>query len=185
MNKNKKGFTLIELLVVVAIIAILSAIAFVSIQGARLRAFDTQIRAELSQVRSNAELYYYDVAGGNGSYLNYPSSTGWTTLANKIPGCSRALLQATDLLGATSYQVVVQQGASPQRYIAWAPLCTNPDANRAYCVDSIGNAMEVVMGTAAGAGNILGQVRTVRSNGTNSRFNCACHVVPTPAGCTP
>jgi len=167
MNKNKKGFTLIELLVVVAIIAILSAIAFVSIQGARLRAFDTQIRAELSQVRSNAELWSYDVNGGNGSYRLYNTSPGWLTVSNKIPGCSRALLLTNDPSGVASYQLRIQHPttASPQRYIAWAPLCTTPPTGvtpRAYCVDSVGNAVEVE----------LARVRTVTDTSSDLHFDC-------------
>ena len=67
--KTERGFTLIELLVVVAIIGILSGIAFVSISGARESAYDTQIKSELSQVRSSAEMYYYDIGGTYGGNL--------------------------------------------------------------------------------------------------------------------
>ncbi len=143
--KKEKGFTLIELLVVVAIIAILSGIAFISIQGARLRAFDTQIRSELSQIRSNAEMYYYEAEGEYGDYRN---SSGWETIKNKIPGCSQAILAEQGYDPSNVYQLEIEDVSNPQNYIAWAPLCSEDDGEgaRIYCVDARGNSLETSMG---------------------------------------
>lgn len=53
-----RGFTLIELLVVIAIIGVLSSVVLVSLNTARARARDAEVRTELAQIRTAVQLYY-------------------------------------------------------------------------------------------------------------------------------
>ncbi len=141
MMKKKKGFTLIELLVVVAIIGILAGIAFISISGAREAAFDTQIRSELGQIRSNAEQYYYN---NEGSYTGYDEpGTAWDDIADDLPNCSAAIHDEEGYENPDQYQIEIESGDYAQSYMAWAALCAESEEDVVYyCIDSDGNAGE-------------------------------------------
>jgi len=67
--KKQRGFTLIELLVTIAIIGLLAAIVFVSLNNARAKARDTKRMADLKQIANALELYY-------DKYGFYPTGSG-------------------------------------------------------------------------------------------------------------
>ncbi len=106
--KKTKGFTLIELLVVIAIIGILSAIVLVSLSGARNRAKDARIQADLNQIRSTAEIFY----GDNNTYTGLFASADVVKLTADITSQGGTLVTST--AGTTTYCAYTSlAGAAP------------------------------------------------------------------------
>lgn len=125
---NRKGFTLIELLVVIAIIGLLSSLAVVSLSSARNKAYDAQIKSDLSQFRTYAELQKTDV----GAYPVLTAAAAGLT----APACSTG-------------GYVVNVAADSLSYAAYAPLCA--DSANDFCVDSSGAAKVTTGHVVAGA----------------------------------
>src|SRR5215469_17537303 len=80
----KKAYTLVELLIVISIIALLSVVAFASLNQARLQARDSKRWADLYQVRTAIETFKSD-------YNHYPkvedsSPDGWQKLKAVLSG---------------------------------------------------------------------------------------------------
>ena len=116
---SKKGFTLIELLVVIAIIGILSSIVLVALRGARNKAKDARLIADMSQVRSVAELVY------DGDYDDLAGDTDYATLVADLTGPE---------LGTQTLILNVEVGKG--NYCAEVTL----NETGSYCVDSTGYA---------------------------------------------
>lgn len=71
-SKRLAGFTLLEMLVVIFIIAIISTLAYVSLEGARSKGRDTRRLSDVNQLRQALELY----RDSEGSYpANLPTSS--------------------------------------------------------------------------------------------------------------
>ena len=76
-TKYKQGFTIVELLIVIVVIAILAAITMVAYNGIQDRAYDTTLKADISNNVKQIELY----AAENGEYPKGGSSYASITSA--------------------------------------------------------------------------------------------------------
>lgn len=104
MLSARKGFTLIELMVAISIIAIISAIGFVSYSQAQVTARDAKRKQDLRSIQTALTLYYqinktYPIAGTApccaGALLSSSASDPWltnlnTSYINKMPRDPRA-----------------------------------------------------------------------------------------------
>ena len=122
---------MIELLVVIAIIGILAAIVLVSLGSARNKAKDTAIKADLSSLRSAAELYAMD---NSESYSGFCAGADATRASAGIAGNGKTM--------------VCNDAATA--WAACAPIYNTTDKN--WCVDSTGVSKSEAGMTCTAAG---------------------------------
>ena len=166
MQKNK-GFTLIELLVVIAIIGILASVVLTSLNSARKKGGDAAIKANLSNIRVQAELYYDDGATYAGTAR--PETTCRDNLTNNIfadTNIKSAIAQANKAAGGTLSNHVYSFTRCAANATSWAVAVTmRGDNNKSWCVDSSGNSLQVI-------GPAQGRSRAILGNGTTSLYTC-------------
>lgn len=127
--KSQRGFTLIELLVVIAIIGILASVVLASLNSARDKGADAAIKANLANIRAQAQLYYEDNGSSYGTAANCSAGmfAGDDTVANQVAAASSS---------ASGSVACVSDGDNWQ-------VSAQLSSGNYWCVDSTGQATDI------------------------------------------
>ena len=125
IQKLNRGFTLIELLVVIAIIGILSSVVLASLNTARGKGANAAVKANLNNIRAQAELVYDPASGAGGSYILVCDDTNVAKGGAAAAAAGGGTFVCNDSAGA---------------WAASTALKIAEGANGFWCVDSVGNA---------------------------------------------
>ena len=141
--KNNKGFTLIELLVVIAIIGVLSTVVLASLTTARTRGRDASVQSQLSNMRSQAELYFASNGTNYGSYYgkNTCVTTGSNIFGSSLTGNLKGMVNAliNTVTAANTGCAVGNSSETSGTGSSWSVSAVSPyDSTKTYCVDSTG-----------------------------------------------
>lgn len=144
----KKGFTLIELLVVISIIGLLASVVLASLQSARNKAADANIKSNLSGIRAQAALYYEDNGQSYGvNYIPGECVTGAAVgtffyddevVQNAITQAQAVGGDGFDAYGIPGDAACALQGAE---WVIAIPM--KGVGGGAWCVDSTGNSIAI------------------------------------------
>ncbi len=134
-----KGFTLIELLVVIAIIGILASVILASLNTARAKGADAASKADLSNARAQAEIYYDNqVPNGYASVCTTAiTANGIVAMINDAASKSGTTVGSTGAAGSPTTTVCHDSATG---WAAAVPL--KSVANTYFCVDSTGAAKQ-------------------------------------------
>jgi prepilin-type N-terminal cleavage/methylation domain-containing protein len=165
-QQMKKGFTLIELLVVIAIIGILSAIVIVNLNSARNKAQDTAIKAQASQLKNTAAVYYDDNGYGYSTSAvasviaiqACPTSTGSAgSFASTFFSNAEAVAALNGMAKNAGRAVKCAMGSGNPNSQSWVVTSAQRNSTKFWCVDSSGSAREVAAETTI-AGSTANEV---------------------------
>ena len=151
-KQKNAGFTLVELLVVISIIGILSTLAVVSLNNARLKARDAKRVSDIKQIQTALELYASDQNG-------YPDATDLTlgsgagSTISKDGGIA-AVVSGTTYMGKVPANAL--PGGADYKYSSYTNSSETVACTSAPCIwDNISFTIEEQVGDLpAGAHNM-------------------------------
>jgi len=102
LRSRRAGFTLIELLVVIAIIGLLSTLAVVALNNARLKSRDAKRISDIKQIQTAVELYYNDANAYPAAVTGLGTiATGGVTYMSNVPTNPAPVNDGTCAAGST------------------------------------------------------------------------------------
>ena len=156
-DKMRKSFTLLELSMVIAIIGILATVVLVNLNSSKLRARDSVIRADISQIHALMESYYNNHSNYNGLACTYNSTpTPCKSLTNEtnIAGLAKDICNQQGTGSCVGGAIAQKRGLTikaaaatatdPPKYVIFAFLPSRQTAanNKYFCADSTGQVKE-------------------------------------------
>jgi len=128
-KQKHEGFTLIELLVVISIIGILSTLAVVSLNNARVKARDAKRVSDIKQLQTALELYASDKNG-------YPAASDLTLGAGAGSSLSRdggfaAVFSGTIYMGQVPINAT--PGGADYKYTSYTSSAASTSCGTAPC----------------------------------------------------
>lgn len=137
--RSTRGFTLIELLVVIAIIGILASVVIAQLNSARDKGGDAAVKSNLSNLRSQAALYFDENSSSYG-----PNTGTSCTTAGSVFADARVAAQIDAAEAASGGGSIAACANSTTLWTVSVPL---RDKTKAWCVDSSGIAKEASANT--------------------------------------
>ncbi len=163
LHNKVGGFTLIELLVVIAIIGILSSVVLVSLSTARNKGAGATVKADLSGIRSQAEIAYSNVgcyaASGTTCSGTVPAAVALVACPTTGSSVFVDTTVAAQIAGAIKANGSYAACSSTAGGTAWAVAALLPGgvaatADSGWCVDSTGKSKSINVATIDQAGII-------------------------------